>query len=587
MSDQSDEVMPVARGPEQSRAAIPTNGTPASFVRNGGDALPTNSRAQSTQARTSYEEGLYGMPALLAMIGIALVVLLAALDQTIVGTALPRIVAELHGFDLYPWVATAYLLTSTIMVPIMGKIGDLYGRKPFLLAAIVIFIGASAACGAANSMLFLILARGVQGIGAGMLQATAFTSVGDMFPQPERRARWQGIITSTFGLASVVGPSLGGIMTDTLGWRSVFYVNLPIGILAIVVLIFTLPAALTPRVPNARVDWAGAATITLGISALLLAVEWGGQDLSWASPAIVGLLLFSLGMLAAFLAIERRAPEPLMPLDLFQLPTIAICSAISLLLGFALFGLVFYTPLFAQGALGLSASRAGAILTPLVTCMAVGSLTSGQLFARVRRARILMLIGSSVLVAGALLLTQATPQINHLWLATQLGLCGLGVGMLLPMLTITVQSTVPRRRLGVGTAMVQFLRLIGSTLGTALVGALVSGIFAVRLAAAIPPKTDARLIAALRDPRALVSPDAQAAATSLAQQIGSDGPAQLQQLLALGRDALADGIRASYWAALGAGIVVLVLVLVLRDAQFVAPSRAQPAAPAEGEFPLL
>jgi MFS family permease len=198
----------------------------------------------------SLEQGMSGMPALLAMIGISLTVLLAALDQTIVGTALPRIVSELHGFQLYPWVATSYLLTSTIMVPIMGKFGDLYGRKPFLLAAIVIFVGASAACGAATSMLFLILGRGLQGIGAGMLQATAFTSVGDMFPQPERRARWQGIITSTFGLASVVGPSLGGLMTDSLGWRSVFYVNLPIGILAIVVLIFTLPAKLSPRAPQ-------------------------------------------------------------------------------------------------------------------------------------------------------------------------------------------------------------------------------------------------------------------------------------------------------------------------------------------------
>jgi EmrB/QacA subfamily drug resistance transporter len=538
-------------------------------------ATPARAAVARQNTSLSLEQGMSGMPALLAMIGISLTVLLAALDQTIVGTALPRIVAELHGFQLYPWVATAYLLTSTIMVPIMGKLGDLYGRKPFLLIAIVIFVGASAACGAATSMLFLILGRGLQGVGAGMLQATAFTSVGDMFPQPERRARWQGIITSTFGLASVVGPSLGGVMTDSLGWRSVFYVNLPIGILAIVVLMLTLPSKLSPRAPQARIDWAGAATITLGISALLLAVEWGGDSMPWTSPTILGLLAFSAMLLVAFVAIERRAPEPLMPLDLFKLWPMTICSAISVLVGFALFGLVFYTPLFAQGALNLSASAAGALLTPLVTCMAAGSLLSGQVFARLRRARPLMLAGSTLFVMGALLLTRITLEVDHLWLGIQLGLCGLGAGMLMPMLTIIVQSTVPRRRLGVGTATVQFLRLIGSTLGTALVGALVSGTFAARLAASIPPGADARLVAALQDPRSLISPDAQAATSALADQSGAGGPAQLQQLLALSRAALADGVRMGFWMAFVAGVGVLLLALLLRDARATAPARPE------------
>lgn len=522
-----------------------------------------NRRAASAEA--SIVEGLSGRPAFLAMIGIALVILLSALDQTIVATALPSVIAELQGFELYAWVATSYLLTSTVMVPIMGKLGDLYGRKPFLLAAIVVFVGASAMAGAATSMLFLILARAIQGIGAGMLQATAFASVGDMFPQPERRARWQGLITGTFGLASVVGPSLGGIMTDTFGWRSVFYVNLPVGILAIVMIWLMLPANLSPRSAHARIDWAGAATITTAVSALLLAVEWGGSEYAWASPQIIGLLTLFAASLAAFLLIELRVAEPLMPLDLFRNKTIALCVAISFLVGFTLFALTFYTPLLAQGALGLSASAAGAVLTPLVACMAIGSLTSGQIFARVRRIRPMMLVGAVLLLVGTFLVTQLTTGVNRIQLGIELGLCGIGVGMLLPMITVLVQSTVPRQRLGVSTATVQFLRLVGSTLSTAVVGTLVAGVFATQVVAQAPATIDPQLVAAFHDPQALVSQQSRAQLGALAQQLGESGPAQLQQLLTIGQNALAMGVRTGFYVSFGAALLVLLLVFFIDE----------------------
>lgn len=543
------------------------------------ERAPGSTSMPATDASTALA-GLSGRPALLAMVGIALVVLLAALDQTIVATALPSVIAELKGFELYAWVATSYLLTSTVMVPIMGKLGDLYGRKPFLLAAIIVFVGASAMAGAATSMLFLIAARAVQGIGAGMLQATAFASVGDMFPQPERRARWQGLITGTFGLASVIGPSLGGVMTDTLGWRSVFYVNLPVGILAIVMIWLMLPANLSPRSPNARIDWAGAATITAAVSALLLAVEWGGGEYAWASPQIIGLLALSIGALATFVVIERRVAEPLMPLDLFRNKTIALCVAISFLAGFTLFALTFYTPLLAQGALGLTASAAGAVLTPLVTCMAVGSLTSGQVFARVRRIRPLMLIGATLLVIGTLLLTQISTQIDRLQLSIELGMCGIGVGMLLPMITVLVQSTVPRNRLGVSTATVQFLRLVGSTLSTAVVGTLVAGVFAAQVLALAPANIDQRLVGAFHDPQALVSQQSRAQLGALAQQIGENGPAQLQQLLQVAQTALADGVRTGFYISFGSALVVLLLVF------FIDESALRRGPPASSELPV-
>lgn len=510
----------------------------------------------------SNDTGLHGTAALLAMFGMMAVVLLAALDQTIVGTALPRVVADLGGFNLYAWVATSYLLTSTVMVPIMGKLGDLYGRKPFLLASIVIFIAASALAGAAQSMIWLILSRGLQGVGAGMLQATAFTSVSDMFPQPERRARWQGLITSTFGIASVVGPSLGGFMTESFGWRSVFYVNLPIGILAIALIWFTLPANLSPRTPHARVDWAGSATITLAISALLLAVEWGGETLPWSSPQIIGLLALSIVTLIGFIMIERRAPEPLLPLDLFQNRTMTISSAISLIVGFALFALVYYTPLLFQGGLGLSPSAAGALQTPLAVCTAIGSLTSGQIFARLRRMKPLMLTGSAFLLIGTVLLLNVDARSTPYVISAELALTGIGIGMQLPMLTILVQSIVPRNRLGVGTSTIQFLRLIGSTIGTAIVGAAVNGIFASRIAA-IATGTDPRLAAVFHNPQALIDPRAQATIQQVTQQLGPNGSAQVQQLTDAARNALISGVRMGYIMALVGAVVVIALLVVL------------------------
>ena len=514
------------------------------------------------------DAGMHGTPALLAMIGLMTVVLLAALDQTIVGTALPRVVAELGGFDLYGWVATAYLLTSTVMVPIMGKLGDLYGRKPFLMLSVVIFVGASALAGAAQTMMWLVVARGIQGIGAGMLQATAFTSVSDMFPQPARRARWQGLITSTFAIASVVGPVLGGVMTESLGWRSVFYINLPVGILALTLIQLFLPGDLSPRAKNARIDWAGAATITVAISALLLVVEWGGNEMPWASPTIIGLGLLCVVMLVAFGFIERSAPEPLFPIDLFKRQSILFANIISLLTGFALFALVYFTPLLLQGGLGLSPSAAGAYQTPLAVSTALGSLICTQLFARTQRMKSLMIWGGACTLVGTTVLLGVNSSSGPLWLAFTLALAGFGVGFILPMLTLLVQSIIARERMGVATSTIQFLRLIGSTIGTAIVASSVNVLFSAKMQAAFTPTTDPRIMEVFHNPQAVVDPGTQAKLQQLFDELGPEAGAQIQPLVDIAHGALIDGVRLGYVMAMVLSVIILALIVFIRTPNY-------------------
>src|SRR5215471_16185100 len=321
--------------------------------------------------------------------GLLLGALLAAIDQTIVGTAEPRIIATLSGFDRYPWVATAYLLTSTLSVPLFASLSDIHGRKPFFLLGATLFVVTSALCGAAGTLTFmpidgmgqLILFRGLQGIGAGMVMALLFTIIGDIF-SPTERGRYVGLFSAVWGVASIFGPTLGGWLTDQWSWRACFWVNLPVGAIAVAAIYLEFPH-MKPRAAARRIDWAGFAALIACVVPLLLALTWA-TEYGWSSLRVESLLTTATVMLGVFLFVESRSPEPMIPLVLFRNPVISICSICVFLLGVGMFGVIIYLPLFMQGVLGVSATRSGNLLTPLMMGAVAGSILSGQMNLRLR-----------------------------------------------------------------------------------------------------------------------------------------------------------------------------------------------------------
>ncbi|HET6350600.1 MAG TPA: MDR family MFS transporter [Coriobacteriia bacterium] len=428
--------------------------------------------------------------------GVLLAMLLGALDSTIVGPAMPKIVQELGGMSLLAWVFTIYSLTSTIAIPIVGKLSDLYGRKWFFLAGIMIFLAGSALSGAsgeawinsvfaaltgaANPMIQLIVFRGLQGIGGGMMMANAMAIIGDLF-EPRERARYQGLTGATFGLASVFGPMAGGWLTDSLTWRWIFYINVPFGVLALVVLMLWMPKPETGQ--QHRVDWWGATALAAGLVPLLLALSWGGGDYAWTSPTILGLFAAAAVMLALFVARELRASEPILDIRLFKDGSFTASMSVLFLSGVGMYGSIMFLPTFMQLVQGRSASSSGALLTPMMLAFVGGSIMTGQIIARTGKYKFMGIGGLAVASAGMFALTRLSVSSSQFFVAACMLLVGVGIGVTLPLFTISLQSQF-RDRIGEVTAAMQFFRNIGGTVGVALLG----GVMNARMRTALADK---------------------------------------------------------------------------------------------------
>ncbi len=488
----------------------------------------------------------------LIMVTVMMALFLAALDQTIYGVAAPQAIGDLGRLDLFAWPVTTYLLGSTVLVPIIGKMSDIYGRKPFLLIGIVLFLIGSALCGASGSMWELIGFRLLQGFGAAFIMANAFTVMGDYFA-PSERARWAGIIAGTFATASIAGPLAGGVLTDYLSWRWVFYVNIPIGAAALASILIVMPNH--KGASRDSVDWSGGALLLVAATPLLLALsiggtEVGGTEVGWGdSPVVIPVIVSAAAMVLFWVLGRRKGEAGIMPIPMFQNRAYLLCTVVMVVIGIGLMGTMFTLPFFLQGAQGVTATNSGLVTLPSSIGIVAGSIITGQVMARTGRYKPIAIIAGVGVVCALFLLSRMTVD-TDLW-ATRgfMFMMGISMGSLMPLYTLVLQNALPFQLLGAGTAANQFFRQIGAAAGVAVFGTVIATNFASRLGEQLGAGAPANL---REDPAWLLNPD------SLERLRGQMGAAA-EPLITTAREALAGPVTDTF---LYAAIILIGTVIV-------------------------
>lgn len=506
------------------------------------------------------------------MMGVLSVVFLSLLDQTIVGTAMPHIVADLQGFDQIAWVSTAYLLTSTVPIPIYGKLSDLFGRKPIMLFGIVVFLVGSVLSGAAQSMDQLIAFRAFQGLGAAALQPIAIAIIGDLFP-PRERGKWQGISGSIYALAAITGPLAGGWITDNASWRWVFYLNVPVGILALLVLIFLMPTLRSnPR--QLTIDYLGAALLILGTVPLLLGFSLAGSQYDWLSPQIIGLFAGAIVVLIVLvmyaLRMERRGKEPIFEPGLItnSVRIYGVSLLVTVIYSVSLYGAAFAIPLFAQGVLGTSATNSGLILVPFMLTSIGGSVLSGLALTLTGKYKWVAMLGLLIDIAGSILLVRLDAHAGYAALLIAMLVLGLGVGSGLAAYTTIVQNAYPKK-IGQASSTLVFFRQLGGTIGLAAMGSVLTTsyipAFHAALPAALKQLLPANILGAFDNPLILLSPGSLSQIRAGFASYGPQGAAAYNSLLGAVRTGLAESIHNVFVLSLGVILCGLVVVFFLKE----------------------
>ena len=497
----------------------------------------------------------------LIMVCVMLALFLAALDQTIWSVAAPKAVGDLGGLDLFAWPATSYLLGSTVIVPIIGKLSDVYGRKPFLLAGIVIFLISSALCGASGSMWELIGFRLLQGFGAAFIMANAFTTMGDYFA-PAERGRWAGIIGGTFALASIIGPLAGGVLTDELSWRWVFYINIPVGGAGLLAIAMIMPRQ-KPQHPNRQpTDWLGASLLIVAVTPLLLAFSMGGNQFGWLdSPIIACLIVAVVGAFIWWRTARRKGEHGIMPLPMFQNRIYLLCTVVMFAIGIAMMGAMFNLPFFLQGAQGISATNSGLVTLPMSLGVVPMSIITGQLLARTGQYKVLAIVGSAGAAAALFLLSTLEVDSNLTLARVYMFIMGASMGTLMPLYSLLMQNSLPFNLLGAGTATNQFFRQVGAAIGVSLFGAMIVSGFSGQLSKAFPVGFDT-----LKErPETLLNPDA---LEGFRQEIERQSPGSSDAVIMTAREALAVPVTDVFLYSSIVMLVVLAIAIILPRVRF-------------------
>lgn len=517
------------------------------------------------------------------MISIMAAMLFAALNQTIVGTALPRIIAELGGLEYYSWVFTIYMLASTITAVLVGKLSDIYGQKPFILAGLSIFILGSFLSGLADTIVQLIVYRGIQGFGGGLIMSTAFTAVGDLF-SPRERGRWQGLMGASFGLASVFGPTLGGYIVDHTDWHWVFWIFLPFGLVAFALIWWLFPSV--DRREGETIDYFGSLFLTLTMVPMLLAFSWAGTKYAWGSAAILGLFAASLTALGVFLFIERKAASPVLPLFLFKNSVFSVSNLVGFMMGAGMFGAIMYMPFFVQGVIGTSATASGFVMMPMMISMVIASALGGRLITKTGKYKKMALGGLLVMAAGMLSMSFMNTETTNAFAVANMIIVGLGLGIGFPVFTLTVQNTVEQKLLGVATASTQLFRQLGGTVGVAVMGTIMSHRMTEKMGQLVAesgvgkqtvqnPEL-AKKLSVLQTPQILLD-------QAKLAQIRASFPTQMQgsfdAIIAMLREALSYSLSGVFWVGAITVLSAFLLTFFLKEI----PLRTSQSAHAESE----